>query len=252
MAYTTPMTATTGQMHTAAQWNTYVRDNFAYIKGQGGAVTIEDRVNIPLVSGTNGRGLRFGDDSSHYATLQALDVSSTTYLFFAANRVYSGTAWQQLNARAGGALLISANTDLAYNTFPAASSTPTEHWRISSLGNMGIGTTLPQGRLHGQGAIGGFLYWEFDGVDGTTRTIIPNSAGDVVYGMRFMSMARCSDTTRQSAGGELLNGGNFDIAQNAGATDILNLRVNADGSCDVRRRAGSTYSFKVALWLLWL
>lgn len=253
MAWTTPRTWATAEVVTATNMNTHLRDNVRYLKGLDGAVVIEDRVTIPMVSGTNGRGLRFGDGSAQYATLQVLDLSGT-YLFFAANRVYDGTAWQQLNARAAGAMLISGNTDLVYSTFPAASSTPTERWRLNANGDMGLGTATPQGRLHGQGAIGGFMYYEYDGVDGTARTVIPNATGDVTLSLQGMWVVRTSGGSNgggviTTAGAGLLPGANLSLWTSG--SDVLQLQIAANGAVTVQR-TGGTLTYKVALWLLWM
>lgn len=123
-----------------------------------------------------------------------------------------------------------------------------EWMRIATDGKIGIGRTAPQGRLHGYDTIGGFLYWEYDGVDGTVRTVIPDGAGDVLYSARVMYVIRGSDGTIVNNNVGVSNGG--DAAITVGAS-TFNIRVNANGSMDVRRSAGSLTA-KIALWVVWL
>lgn len=46
MAWTTPRTWVVGETVTAANMNTHVRDNFDYLKGSAGAVTIDDSLTL--------------------------------------------------------------------------------------------------------------------------------------------------------------------------------------------------------------
>lgn len=111
------------------------------------------------------------------------------------------------------------------------------------------GVATPTGLLHGHDTIGGFLYWEYDGVAGVAIEIIPNGAGDVVYVLFGMSVVRASDGGTGTVSGGTTPGNSYNPYDVGG--DTLTLAVAADGSVTVQRTAGAL-TYKVALWLIWL
>ena len=252
MAWSTPRTWSVGEVVTASMLNTHVRDQLRYLKGLDGAVTIEDRMNLPLTSGTNGKGLRIGDATNQYANFQGLDLSSNSYIFFSTNRYFDGTGWQQLNSRAGGNLQISQDA-IAYYTFPASSNTATERFRIANDGSIGAGTTSPQGKMHLVGSLGRWLMYEYDGLDGTTQVIIPNGTGDVVYAAQLWSIVRTSSGALQVAnnGSNALGLGVSTAIYSDGGTNIAQFRVLANGQIEIQRTAGAL-TYKVALMIQWM
>lgn len=161
--------------------------------------TFQKIVRLPTTSGTTGYGLRFGASGTDYGNFQALDLGSTSYLFFATNRQYDGTGWQQLNTRVGGLLQLSGD-NFAFYTFPASSNTPTARFLVSNVGATWIGKA--SGGLTGAGdldvagiisgdsyialsemtapsapgANGGRLYLEDNGA-GKTRLVIKFNTG---------------------------------------------------------------------------
>ena len=120
---------------------------------------------------------------------------------------------------------------------------------ILNNGNVGVGT-VPQGLLHGYDAISGFMHWEYDGVDGTARTVIPNGAGDVVYTSHWTYVVRTSgaDVAADDTG-QVPPGNSVSLWDNAG--NVLTLAVAADGSVTVQRTGGAL-TYKVGLWGLWI
>ncbi len=241
MAWSAPRTWSVSEVVTAAIMNTHVRDNLKYLKGQAGDVTIEDRVNIPLTSGTNGKGLRFGDATNQYANFQSLDLSSNSYIFFATNRQYDGSAWQQLNSRAAGLIQITQDA-LTYATFPASSSVPTVRFKIDNAGNVGIGTVTPQATLHAVGAGGSFLFLSCNAVDGTLQT--PVIAGTVTQSAAFWIYDRnnTGGGTVQ-ASGNMINalGGTFNLVN----TDTVAVTVTAGGAITVQRTVGTNGTHQI-------
>jgi hypothetical protein len=120
---------------------------------------------------------------------------------------------------------------------------------INSSGDIGIGVgTSPQGRLHGYDSISGFLHWEYDGLDGTSRTIIPNGTGDVLYRLTGRYVLRDSAGAVASGAVDVSNGGSQAIVVGANTVTIA---VAATGATTVSRTAGAD-TIKVGLWLLWL
>lgn len=119
---------------------------------------------------------------------------------------------------------------------------------IEATGNVGIGTTDPEGRLHTYDTIAGFLAWEFDGLDATVRTIIPNGTGDVLYRLTAMYVLRDSAAAVASGTTDISNSASVNLTVGG---NTVRLRINADGSTDIARTAGSD-TIKVALLLRWL
>lgn len=115
-------------------------------------------------------------------------------------------------------------------------------------GNVGIGTTSPQGRLHAHDGTGGMLFVSKTAIAGTAIVLIPNGTGDVVTISRTTYTVKPSSGTAVSGTVELLN--NASAAIFTSGSDILTLRVNADGSMDVRRTGGSL-TYTVTLHIIW-
>ncbi|MHC4397130.1 MAG: hypothetical protein ACYS1A_15935 [Planctomycetota bacterium] len=113
---------------------------------------------------------------------------------------------------------------------------------------VGVGVTAPQGKIHSYDAISGFILWEYDGLDATVRTVVPNGAGDVLYRLTAMYVLRDSAAAVASGTTDVSNAASVNLTV---GTNTVRLRVNADGSCDIARTAGSD-TIKVALVLRWL
>lgn len=229
---------------TASKMNTHLTDNLRYLHGDDGRTVVNDGLTIPLTAGTNGKGLRFGDGSNQYGNVQTLDSSGVSYLFISTNRYQDGTAHQQLNARAGGLLLISQDT-LGYYTYAAASSTPVQRLQISNNGNMGIGTATPAGPLEVKGTAGSRIMMLFaDNVDSTLQTIAP--AGTCVAGATFFIM------DRNNTGGTCFQGASGAACQLGGSssynnTDTITYAVTAGGAITVQRTTGSNGTHDLAI-----
>lgn len=246
MAWTAPRTWVVSEIVTAALMNTHVRDNLAYLKGQAGTVAIEAGATFDAACAISGSG---GNLLVISGTTTTTGLAVTMANVASQNAQLSLTNTGQRNAliymdRAADKLKISQNG----TANPAIS--------IDANGFVGINNaTVPKGMLHGYDTISGFVKYEFDGVDGTARTVIPDGAGDVLYGVMPIWAVRHSGGTTQggsySTGGTgLLTPGNtLDIYSSGG--NILQLQVAANGSVTVQRTAG-TGTYKVTLLLQWL
>lgn len=129
-------------------------------------------------------------------------------------------------------------------------NTMTEQLRMRSDGFLGLGVTtaLMNGKIHAYNAISGFMHWEFDGLDGTSRTIISNGVGDVIYNL--FGMYNLRDSSGNVADGTLsvANGGSTGLTV---GSNTVTVAVAGTGATTVSRTAGSD-TIKVSFWLLWL
>ena len=110
------------------------------------------------------------------------------------------------------------------------------HLLVDAAGNVGLGTASPQGRLHTWDGVGGSLTVSKTNVGASAQAIIPNGAGDVTKIARVEGVVS-NGTAHAAFNGAITVGGT--LAAVAGS-DAYELRVNADGSLDVRRTAGSS------------
>jgi hypothetical protein len=242
MAWTAPATWSVSELVTASKMNTHVRDNLTYLKGGAGTIAFDAAATFVATSGT----ILSASASGGSATVQVTASNSAGN-----NAQLSLTNTGQRNAliyldRANDKLRISQNGTIN----PAIN--------IDSNGNVGLSaTTTPKGILHGYDSISGLLKYEFDNVDGTARTIIPNGAGDVISQLGGIYVTACNDGTTKTgalpSGSALTPGGvGFSIGENSGATQLCKLTVAADGSIAVQRTTGASATWDVALWLIWI
>lgn len=250
MAYTTPRTWVVAEIVTASLMNTHVRDNIAYLKGAAGTIAFEAGATFAAATTINGTGGTLLTLSGS-ATSPALAVTAPNIAAQNAEIIMSTSGqrrWDVYVDRAvnNGALRLSANT----KANPALNLGPD--------GFVGVmNTTVPKGMIHGYDTLSGCIKWEADAVAGTLVNVIPNGAGDVVYGIVGMYAVRSSGGTTRGgnfagAAATLVTPGNVQELYNVGpGTDVLQIQVAADGSVGVIRTAG-TLTYKVSLWVHWL
>lgn len=251
MAWTTPDSYSVGEILAAAKLNTHLRDNLRYLKGLDGAVTIESPLTV---SGATPALMLLSHTSGPYPSYQG--IGSTGVGGWDINRnPASGSFGDTAKSHARIALDGSGATSfMQFLTANAANTAASERMRITGAGSVGIGVTAPQGPLHVFGALSGVIHYEFDGVDGTARTVLPNATGDVVYAYWAAWVIRASTGEVRSdsiSGTGATPGSNITLQTlNAGA-DVCQLQVNANGAVTVQRTAGAK-TYKVGLWMLWL
>lgn len=165
-------------------------------------------------------------------------------------RGHDGTSFQQRSyIQAVVDAAVSAGVVPTALDFATGGAAAVAAMRIDSAGLVGIGTTAPQGIVHAHDGIGGMLFVSKSAVAATAVVLIPNGTGDVVIGARATCVVKPSTGTAQTGTIEVLNGASSNIF-NVGGTEILTLRVNADGSLDVRRTAG-TLTYTVSIHVVW-
>lgn len=263
MAWSAPRTWVALEVVTAALMNTHVRDNLKYLKGQAGTVAIESGIDVTGAVTATGAGT-FGGSGFQMA------ANNTAAAFKGYYGVTGGTnigIWDINRSPATGTfddtaksharIGMDGNATASYIQFltaNAANTVASERMRITGAGLVGIGRTVPTGLLHGYNAISGFIHWEFDGIDGTARTVLADGAGDVLYTLAITWVIRASTgevRCDQVSSTSFTPGTNLTLMTlNAGA-DVCQFQLNANGSVTVQRTAGSK-TYKVGLWMLWI
>jgi hypothetical protein len=125
------------------------------------------------------------------------------------------------------------NTNLRFAT------NATERMTLTNIGRLGHGVATPQLWEHSHDGTSGQARGTVTNASGTATVIIPNGAGDVTVALDFRSLINVGGTTQVVAagGGGITPGNQVTVFSSGGNTWAL--RVNADGSVDFRRTAGS-------------
>lgn len=256
MAWTAPASYGVGDVLTAANLNTYLRDNLKYLKGQAGAVSLEDNLGVVDATPTSDwvptnqymtiataaspgsasvalKGARSGSDSA-FAVLYGINLSATG------------------SDKTGGA--VSFNRDGAANSANISFLTRNagaiaEGMRIDKAGNLGVGITAPQGKLHAFDTESGIFLWRTATVVGSTVAVL--AAGSVVAGLAGFYIVY--DGSNRSSGSipNIAATGTLAVTHTLHTgTGTYVLHLNANGSVDVQRTSGSGTG-QISLWLLY-
>jgi hypothetical protein len=157
---------------------------------------------------------------------------------------YAGDSVAQMVVRRDGANDAAA---VEFQTQPAGGALTTR-LIVDSVGNVAIGNFAAQGKLHLHDGVGGMLFVSKTAVAATAVTLIANGTGDVTAGLRFQGVVVTSGGDVDQPSGSM--GVGDDVAIYEDGSDTLHLRVNANGSVDVRRTGGSL-TYTVVLFLVW-
>lgn len=123
-----------------------------------------------------------------------------------------------------------------------------ERMRITSTGLFGFGVTAPKGLLHGFDGTGSFIHVSKTIINTTAQVIAPaGSVNTMLTGMGVVSDG-ISSFAAMPGGAVLTPGGAVSTIVCGSSTYVL--RVNADGSIDVRRTVG-TGGGTATFWLVW-
>lgn len=143
---------------------------------------------------------------------------------------------------------------LEFQVTPAGSATPATVMTIKNDGNVAMGPTSPQGRLHVHDGTGGWLKVSKTGIVGSAQTIIPDGTGDVLYVLGGRAVVRDSAGAvvhlEIGSGGSGITPGGSQVLTTA-VGNAITLSVAANGSVTVVRTAG-TRTFTLGLDLAWL
>jgi hypothetical protein len=234
MGWTAPASWSVSEIVLASKMNTHIRDNLDYLKGNAGAVAISDRVGITVAANNT-----TGDLS--------LDGA------YGAINDYHQIGWLGVSAIRG---IASAGGEMSFDFIlqSAGSGTIATGRNVMRMnggnGNVGIGTTSPQGKIHAVGAGGGFMFLSANAVDGTLQTLAV--AGTVTQFASFYAIGR----NNTGGGVATLNPGNATglnqlINFPAGLTDTVTIGVTAGGAITVQRTAGANATHQVLMLVLY-
>ena len=246
MAWTAPTSPyfSVGQVVNATNMNV-LSDNLRYLKGTDGAVTIDSTVTLPsglnigTAAGANGTtvGLHIAR-----AGQSAFDLQNTT----TGGTPSAGARWRLFADNVGG-----GGGNCTFGFYDVTNTRIT--LGLSDEGYLGVRQTAPAGPIHANGAIGRWLFYEYDGLAGTTVVLVPNGASDVVYGMQLFSLVRTSSGVVQTAntGSAPLTVGATGALYTDGGTNQVAFRILANGQIEMQRTLGSL-TYKVALMAQWI
>jgi hypothetical protein len=129
---------------------------------------------------------------------------------------------------------------------------------IVTDGNVGIGLTAPQGRLHGKGSnsVGYFAHFDAAGIDNTGVVLIPDGAGDVtgIIEILYVLISTSATFNYQASHVSTVPGGTVALGSADGDGNIWSLRVNANGQVDVYRSTtgGAAKTATMSIWAVWI
>lgn len=262
MAWTAPATWSVSEIVTASKMNTHVRDNLKYLKGQAGAVSLEDNLGVvdttpssdwtpttqyltvataasPGSAGVAIKGARSGSDNA-FAVLYGVNLSAT-----GSDKTGGGISFNRDGA-----------ADSANMTFLTRNAgTVAERMRIDKAGNTGIGIT-PTGKLHVFGASsGGAIFFDSNSVAGSAVQVL--AAGGMQKGGVVMAFSQSTDNLASGflpliAGSSFIavGGSTNDYKIVDSSPDFCVIRVLTNGTVQLIRTGGSK-TYRVALWLVY-
>ena len=126
---------------------------------------------------------------------------------------------------------------------------------LQPYGNPGVGIGVPlgatpQGSLHVRaGSLGSLLFVTKTGISTAPVTLVPNGEGDAPTGAVFRGIAKHSTAGNASTNHYVVNNSYVIITV---GSELLVLRVNADGSIDCYRTPEGTGTWSIAVEIIWM
>lgn len=241
MAWTAPATWSVAEVVTAAKMNTHVRDNLKYLKGQAGAVAIEDAVTIGVnTNAANGLTITNSNaNSSAFANLYMVNDGGSIGGLLRNSTTNTGYA---------GVNSISLMTFAAHGLGLGTNNSIRQY--IDSTGNVGFGTLVPQGKIHAVGAGGSLMFLSATAVAGSVVTLA--AAGTVAAAAGFVAIFDYCNTGGASnifttIGRIPVGSSNTYTAANG---DVITVAVTAGGAITVQRTTGSASTHEIAMLVL--
>lgn len=217
--------------HTGASTTVHGIADTATLPTAASAFETDNRV---LRSDGTGRGVQSSgvtiDDAGDVYATSALGLGSVQVVSYAGNQVRWG---------------------LASSWFQHAWYTDAVLRMLLDInGWLGIGAAIPRGKLHLYDTDTGWLFVRKVAIDGTSQEILPDAAGDVVYGLAGTCLVRDSTgvLTVKNIAPAVAPGTTLDLINDG--TNILRLTVTAGGQVTVARFGGSR-TFNVTFQLMW-
>lgn len=255
MAWTAPATYSVSEVVTASKLNTHIRDNLLYLKGQAGAVAIEDDMTI---GATTAAAARLHVIRSGGGVQEALRLDNVTNTAGNGSSVVWRNAAQSFHAALIQAVRNGSGTDFLLQFGASANFTSVDAlvgMTLTSAG-LGIGTAAPAGKLHVLGAgAGGAIFFESAVVAGTAVQVLP-SGGLQKIGI-VNAVAQSTDDLAAGSlpladgSGFIAVGGSTNDYRIVDATpDFCVVRVLTNGTVQLIR-TGGTKTYRVALWLVY-
>lgn len=248
MAYSSVPTYTVGQILTAANLNTYLRDNMAYLKGQAGTVAIENGATFAgsvkaKVAASNsvqwvGR-LTNPDQTDAGGSFAALGFEVEPNGFAA-----SGIGHERRAGFGRGRLHLFSKLS---NT--AADPTTSEIAMTIDGTNqnyVGFGTQTPQGRVHALDTSGRGIVFVSGVVTTSATTII--SGLSISAGAAFIGSIRTASNGWFTTSGGIASGSSNYIWNNGGTPNALTMSVTSS-SVSMTSGGSSPVTLTVIGWL---
>jgi hypothetical protein len=268
MGYTTPTTATVGQILTSARWNTEVRDNLRYLKGLDGNISLDSGLTAPTLTATgavtgatgsfsSGVNVGGGATITGLSTFKRTGVTDLVALYFSDPSNNTKGFFQYIPSGAGFGTRDNTAEFGSVGAIPtvlAPGGLPI--LRVQSDGKMGLNTASPQGPLDARGSYGKMLFWDGDSIGSTSVTVLPAGSASFVIGLVAVARASTTGVIQQYASyPSATNGDGLGPTASpvifSDGTNTCRVTFNSNGSVTIARSAG-TATFRVALQLLCL
>lgn len=223
MGWTAPATYSVSEIVTAAKLNLHIRDNLNYLKGTSAPVVIDNDLTSVLAGG--GTLAAEGTNNNSFARLRMLCKLTSSAV----------VDWR---------IMANAVSGLGELVFYDATAVA-ERMRLDASGNVGIGTTAPQGKLHAAGVGGGIMFLTVAAV----TSIVTIAVAGTVTRSAFFWLTDHNNTTGTGVGA--LNGTQVTISGNTtyANTDTMEVAITAGGAITFRRSVGTNGTHDMRCWV---